>query len=280
MNAGRALKRACAGSLALGLLAISACGDDDDSEQVQPVSVHPRPPGLDDAGSGDSGPARGIGFVPRPGASSGGAAPTKMPISDLDPDDVTALCEELDARFAARIDDEQATRFACTLLGLSAAIEVDADDNATIDATACSLGVERCLGGSSGEQVAVNCAVLVKAARGCEVSSADLQACFDAEIVRLAAMIDVLSCETTTIEELDASLAGLLASRLPECQLVVSDCPDLLPSIGPGNTSSSAFDGCADDCESATDGVCDDGGDEATTDTCVIGSDCSDCGPR
>jgi len=274
--------RACAASLALvlSLLAGGACREDD-PEQVRPVSAHPRPPTLEDAGSADSGPDSGIGFIPRPGASTGGAAPTKLPISDLDPDGVAALCEELDARFAARIADDQAARFTCTLLGLTDAIEVDADGAATIDAAACSVDVEGCLSASTGAQAAVDCATLTKGARGCEVSSAELQACFDAAIGRLAAMIDVLSCETTTVEALDSLFMDLLASGLPECRAVVDDCPGLLPSIGPPSIASlSAFDGCADNCELAGDGVCDDGGDGSATDACVIGSDCTDCGPR
>jgi hypothetical protein len=269
--------RACASGLALALFAAGACGDDEPN-RVRPVAANPQPPAAEDAGSGDSG--RGVGFIPRPGGSVGGAAPAKTPLSELDADGVAALCEELDARFAARIEAEQAARFACTLLGLSDAIEVDADGTATVEPAMCAVGLERCLSMTTGEQAALDCAALASGARSCELSIEQLQACFDAEIVRVAARIDVLSCSLTTVEELDALLVELLASGLPECQAVVNDCPDLLPGIALGSSSLSAFDGCADNCESALDGICDDGADGSTTAACVVGSDCNDCGPR
>jgi hypothetical protein len=264
----------------MALLAAAACGDgdgDDDSGRIRPVTANPRSPTVEE--DADGGPNDGVGFIPRPG-SVGGVAPAKAPISDLDADGVAALCEELDARFAARIDGEQANVFACTLLGLSEAIDVDVDDVATIDATACSVSVERCVAAPAGGQTKIDCSVLETGARGCKASLDELRACFDAEILRVAAMLDALSCSLTTIEDLDAVLARLLATGLPECEVVVTECPALLPSIGVGSSSLPAFDGCADSCASALDTICDDGGDAAMTATCVIGSDCTDCGPR
>ena len=37
---------------------------------------------------------------------------------------------------------------------------------------------------------------------------------------------------------------------------------------------------CEDSCIYANDGVCDDGGDNATTTLCDYGTDCTDCGAR
>jgi hypothetical protein len=269
--------RACTTGILLAL-AGAACGDDgDDSGRIRSVTANPQSPTFED--EGDGGPGDGVGFIPRPG-SVGGEAPAKAPISELDAEGVAALCEELDARFAARIDGEQANVFACTLLGLSEAIDVDADGLAAIDASACAVSVERCMAAPAGSQATVDCATLERGARGCKASLSELQACFDAEILRVAAMLDVLSCSLTTVADLDAVLVGLLASGLTECEVVVSECPALLPSIGLGSSSLPAFDGCSDSCESALDGICDDGGDEAMSATCVIGSDCNDCGPR
>ena len=37
---------------------------------------------------------------------------------------------------------------------------------------------------------------------------------------------------------------------------------------------------CLNSCYHPSDGICDDGGDDATSDVCEIGTDCDDCGPR
>jgi hypothetical protein len=265
--------------LAAGALALAACSNDDDGGQVRAVSVSPRPM-TGDAGRDDDDEDGGIGFIPRPSGSGAAGGPTKTPIADLDADQLADLCVDLDARFAARVDDAQAARFACTLFALTAAIQLDADGEPTLDSEACENEVQSCLSVPIGEGSAVDCAGLAERARGCELSVAELQACFDAVVIRVAGSLDTVSCSLASVADVDALLTGLVASGLRECQPVASECPRLLPVSGPDRPELPAFDGCADTCESALDGLCDDGGDGSEADTCVFGSDCTDCGLR
>jgi hypothetical protein len=47
-----------------------------------------------------------------------------------------------------------------------------------------------------------------------------------------------------------------------------------------GSSRPSGTPVCSNDCETATDGFCDDGGSGAESDRCELGTDCSDCGTR
>lgn len=49
---------------------------------------------------------------------------------------------------------------------------------------------------------------------------------------------------------------------------------------GPGDVDAGGGFLCSDTCELAFNGECDDGGPDATTEFCELGTDCSDCGPR
>ena len=254
--------------------AVACNGDDGDEDRARAVSVGPR------AGSDASGRDGGSGFVPRPSSASGGTPSGKGTLDDLDEDALTALCDELEARFAARVDDEQAARFACALAGLSAGVGAGDDGEAAFDARACESSTQRCASEVVSEVRAVDCEALALGVIGCERSVEQLTACFDAETAAVAVAIDPVSCSIATLEDVDALLAGLVASSLPECKAIADECPLLLPGAGPSSGSAPAFDGCADTCESARDGRCDDGGDRSEADTCVFGSDCRDCGPR
>ena len=52
------------------------------------------------------------------------------------------------------------------------------------------------------------------------------------------------------------------------------------PGGGAEPTPSPSASGCDDTCVSANDGECDDGGPDALTNGCGLGTDCADCGAR
>ena len=74
--------------------------------------------------------------------------------------------------------------------------------------------------------------------------------------------------------------------------LPLLDCDDTDPDINPQATDimndgidqdcngEDLTELCMEDCETAGDGVCDDGGTDAAGDTCALGTDCEDCGSR
>jgi hypothetical protein len=277
MNAhGRWL--ASIGSLAV--IALSSGCEEHERDYVAPISAGPHRT-LGDGGTADSGPGSS-GFVPRPGSSATGTTPGSGAVSALSDDEITALCDELDARFRARISDEDAVRFACNLLAVQSSISTDPDGTTLLDPSACRAATTSCLASGASADRAVDCDVLAGAVAGCELNVAAFEGCFDAQVESIADAVDRLECaQLSSSAEVDDVLASLDAARLPACETIAAMCPALLPSgDGRRGVMSPKADGCDDDCLYARDGRCDDGGDDSDSDQCAFGSDCADCGPR
>lgn len=266
--------------LSLTVIAGSGC-EEQERDYVGPVSAGPRKPD-GDGGAADSGSGRS-GFVPRLGGSSSGSPPAGSAVSTLSDDQISALCEELDARFRSQVSDEDAARFSCNQLGLLSSIKTEPDGTELIDRAVCEETTAQCLLTRTKAGSAVDCDVLAGAVAGCELHVSAFEACFDAQLERIAAAIDQLACDAlSTGDEVDAVLASLDASNLPECATTAEECPALLPSGdgSGGGPMAAGVDGCDDSCVNARDARCDDGGDGSAGDTCAFGTDCTDCGPR
>jgi hypothetical protein len=266
--------------LSLTVIAGSGC-EEQERDYVAPVSAGPRRP-QGDGGAADSGSGRS-GFVPRPGGSASGAAPPGSAVSALSDDEISALCEELDARFRSRVSDDDAARFSCNLLGVLSSMKTEPDGTKLVDRAACKQATAQCLLTRTSAGSAVDCEVLAGAVAGCALHVAAFETCFDAQVERIAVAIDQLECNAlSTGDEVDDVLASLDASNLPECATIADECPALLPS-GAGSGSgpmAAGVDGCNDSCVNARDARCDDGGDGSASGTCAFGTDCTDCGPR
>jgi hypothetical protein len=264
--------------LSLSVIAGSGC-EEPERDYVAPVSAGPRrlDGGAADSGSGSS------GVVPRPGGNSTGSVPSGSGVSALSDDEISALCEELDARFHSRVSDDDAARFSCNQLGLLSSMKTEPDGTRLIDHAACEETSAQCLLTRTKAGSAVDCEVLARAVAGCELQVSAFEACFDAHFERIAAAIEQLSCTAlSTGDELDAVLATLDDNNVPECAATAEECPALLPS-GDGSGSgpmAAGVDGCDDSCVYARNTSCDDGGDGSAGDTCAFGTDCTDCGPR
>jgi hypothetical protein len=266
------------GSLAV-IAVVSGC-EEHERDYVAPISAGPHRT-LGDGGTADSG-SGSSGFMHRPGGNATGTAPGSGAVSKLSADEITALCDELDARFRSRISDEDAARFSCNLLAVQSSISTDPDGTTLIDQSACRAATTSCLAMGASADRAVDCDVLAVAVSGCELDVAGFEGCFDAQVESIADAIDRLECgQLGSGAEVDEVLAGLDATSLPACETTAAMCPALLPSgDGRSGAKSPKADGCNDDCLYARDGRCDDGGDGSDSDQCAFGSDCTDCGSR
>jgi hypothetical protein len=86
-------------------------------------------------------------------------------------------------------------------------------------------------------------------------------------------------CDGAVLPDVDCDFLGLGGGTLG----CASDCLSLdttACNAAPGASQPPTGDLCSDSCAFAMDGLCDDGGVGATTDSCDLGTDCSDCGYR
>ena len=75
---------------------------------------------------------------------------------------------------------------------------------------------------------------------------------------------------------------GVAASKLPNppTRSPSPPPPPPAPPPSPPPPPPTAFDPCTDTCATPNNGLCDDGGMGAVNSTCILGTDCLDCGPR
>lgn len=266
----------------MGCLATLGCAAEDEAPRT--VSTGD---GVD--GGGDWSP--GIGLRPGGGGSTSGRAdagdtpevPDGTLLSELDADDLAALCGDV----AEIIEDEnlslaELNAVSCTYSALFN-IEIAQSEGALLANRAqCQAHVADCITLSAGAgRLSCEADRFASASRACGVPVDDYRACMTVGLQAFADAIDVLTCENLADpRESEGAFLSAIALDLfthDECALIAVRCPML---FGGAPSGPPAEDGCDETCRYSDDGFCDDGGLDAQTGLCALGTDCLDCGRR
>jgi hypothetical protein len=228
-------------------------------------------------------PDVGVGSSGRRDAGDDPVAPDGTLLSELDADALTALCSDI----AEIIEDERLSRaeldaVSCTYSALFAIEITESDGTPLANRLQCQQHVADCVTRSAGSgRLSCETGRFTAASMACSVEVEDYRACMTAGLRALADAVDVLTCESLSDprESEDAFLSAveLEPSVHDECALLAVRCPML---IGGSPSGPPAEDGCDETCRYSGDGFCDDGGLDAQSNLCALGTDCLDCGFR
>lgn len=223
-----------------------------------------------DAGDGDG---------DEPGRPDGGGPL----LSDLDSDGLAELCDGV----AEIIEDERlsAAELTAVSCAYTALFNVDIMESSGVPVAnplQCREHVADCITFSSGTgRLSCETEPFAAAAARCDVGVDDYTACVTVGLEAFAEAVDVLTCENLSnpdeSEQAFRSAIALEPFTHEECAGIAALCPML---FGGALSGPPAEDGCDETCRYTDDGICDDGGLDAQTGLCALGTDCLDCGRR
>jgi len=266
-----------------GCLVALGCADEDEMSRTVGVGKE-RDGGVDDWIPGvGAPPVTGGSMSGRKDAGDAPETPDGTLLSELDADDLAALCSDI----AEIIEDESLSpseldAVSCTYRALFSIEITESDGTPVADRAQCQEHFADCvtLSGGSG-RVSCETERFATASMSCSVEVADYRACMTAGLRAIADAVDVLTCanlsDPSDSEEAFLSAVELDPSTHEECALLAVRCPML---IGGSPSGPPAEDGCDDTCRFSDDGFCDDGGLDAQSSLCALGTDCLDCGIR
>jgi hypothetical protein len=269
-----------------GCLVVLSCAAEDEMSRTISVGGE-RDGGSEERDGGGGGWFPGVGASPGGGGSTSrkdaGAAPDGTLLSELDADDLAALCSDI----AEIIEDESISRaeldaVSCTYSALFSIEITESEGTPLADRAQCQEHVADCVTLSAGSgRLICETERFAAASMSCSVEVADYRACMTAGLRAVADAVDVLTCanlsDPSDSEEAFLSAVALDPATHDECALIAVRCPML---IGGSPSGPPAEDGCDETCRFSDDGFCDDGGLDAQSSLCALGTDCLDCGIR
>lgn len=204
-------------------------------------------------------------------------------LSELDAHDLAALCSDI----AEIVEDESLSpaeldAVSCTYSALFSVDITESEGTPLANRAQCQQHVADCVTLSAGSgRLSCETERFAAASMSCSVEVADYRACMTAGLRAIADAVDVLTCanlaDPSDSEEAFLSAVALEPATHDECALLAVRCPML---IGGSPSGPPAEDGCDETCRYSDDGFCDDGGLDAQSSLCALGTDCLDCGIR
>ena len=238
-------------------------GYPDASSSYYPPSVQP---GISNSGGGDG-----------DGDGDDGSALNEQTEAQLD-----ALCNDVIDAFESRLSRLELEELSCVYEAMLSVDYEDAGGVLIANRLQCQERVADCRTVTAGTSMLLcQSRAFRVAAMSCEGAAEDYLACAQDAARGYGDAVGILTCDNLatagTVDGAFTASALLDPFAYERCREIASRCPEL---FGDATRGEPAEDGCDNTCSYKDDGWCDDGGPDAVTSRCPLGTDCLDCGER